>query len=93
MRYAKSFAMFWYDFVVGDDWTMAVGVTAALFATWLVARAGVAAWPIVVIAVSLLVTTSVMRARRATRAAAAANATAGHSTPVPESGAVDGSPR
>jgi hypothetical protein len=30
MRYVKAFARFWYDFVVGDDWKIAVGVVVAL---------------------------------------------------------------
>lgn len=32
MRYAAGFARFWWDFVVGDDWRIAAGVTASLAA-------------------------------------------------------------
>jgi hypothetical protein len=30
MRYLVAFGRFWYDFVVGDDWRIAVGVVAVL---------------------------------------------------------------
>jgi hypothetical protein len=30
MRYVVLFGRFWYDFIVGDDWKIAAGVTAAL---------------------------------------------------------------
>jgi hypothetical protein len=30
MRFIKSFGQFWYDFIVGDDWKIAVGVVIAL---------------------------------------------------------------
>jgi hypothetical protein len=30
MRLLKSFARFWYDFVVGDDWKISVAVLCAL---------------------------------------------------------------
>jgi hypothetical protein len=53
MTWIRSFAMFWYDFIVGDDWRVAVGVVAGLAATAGLVHAGVNAWwllPIVVIA-------------------------------------------
>jgi hypothetical protein len=41
----KSIGAFWYDFVVGDDWRVAVVVVAALALTAvLVHAAGVNAW-------------------------------------------------
>jgi hypothetical protein len=33
MRYLRSFVLFWWDFVVGDDWVLAVGVVAGLALT------------------------------------------------------------
>jgi hypothetical protein len=30
MRYAKAFGRFWYEFIVGDDWKIAVSVVSAL---------------------------------------------------------------
>jgi hypothetical protein len=65
MKWIRNFAFFWYDFVVGDDWLLAVGVVVGLGLTGLLAHAtSVAAWwvaPIVVIAV---VVTSTLRAGR-----------------------------
>jgi len=44
IRALRSFVAFWYDFVVGDDWRIAVGVAAALAVTALLVHARVAAW-------------------------------------------------
>ena len=45
MRRLKSIGAFWYDFVVGDDWRVAVVVVAALALTAvLVHVVGVNAW-------------------------------------------------
>ena len=44
MRWITQFAAFWYDFIVGDDWVVAVGVVAALALTALLARDGIQAW-------------------------------------------------
>ena len=30
MKFVKAFGKFWYDFIVGDDWKIAVGVVLAL---------------------------------------------------------------
>lgn len=60
----RAFAHFWYDFVVGDDWRMAVGVAIALAATYAVSRTGVAAWWIVPAAVAILLPVSLWQAVR-----------------------------
>jgi hypothetical protein len=45
IRALKSFGAFWYDFVIGDDWRVAVLVVAALAVTALLTHvAGVNAW-------------------------------------------------
>ena len=45
MKRLKAVGAFWYDFVVGDDWRVAVVVVAALALTaLLVHAAGVNAW-------------------------------------------------
>ncbi len=41
---AKGFGAFWYDFVVGDDWRVAVAVAAAFLITWAVSTSTVPAW-------------------------------------------------
>lgn len=33
MKFLKAFGMFWYDFIIGDDWKIAVAVVAALAIT------------------------------------------------------------
>jgi len=63
----KSFAAFWYDFVVGDDWRVAVGVVVALGATYGAVRAGIPAWWVMPAAVAILLSTSLLRATRAAR--------------------------
>ena len=32
MKFLKSFGQFWYDFLIGDDWKIAVAVVLALVA-------------------------------------------------------------
>jgi hypothetical protein len=58
------FLHFWYDFVVGDDWTVAVGVVIALIVTALLAGGGIAAWWVLPVAVVLLLGLSLRRASR-----------------------------
>jgi hypothetical protein len=36
----RRFGRFWYDFIIGDDWTVAVAVTVSLLITSLVAHNG-----------------------------------------------------
>ncbi len=64
MRYLVDFARFWYDFVVGDDWTVALGVLVALVATLALVRTGLAVWWLMPLAVLGLLTFSVRRAAR-----------------------------
>jgi hypothetical protein len=64
MSLLRRFGHFWYDFVVGDDWVVAVGVVAALAATWLVTHHGRNwYWLLPVVVVGLLATSL----RRATK--------------------------
>ncbi|GAA1550153.1 hypothetical protein GCM10009804_03440 [Kribbella hippodromi] len=30
MKYLKAFGQFWYDFIIGDDWKIAVAVVTSL---------------------------------------------------------------
>ena len=55
MSYIRSFLNFLYDFIIGDDWTVAVAVVAALALTDWLAHHGTQAWwllPAVVIAIT-----------------------------------------
>jgi hypothetical protein len=65
MRFVWGFLRFWYDFIVGEDWTVAVAVVAAVAVTYAVAHGGAAAWWILPAAVFGTLGASVLRARRA----------------------------
>jgi hypothetical protein len=62
VKRVEAFLRFLWDFVVGDDWRIAVGVVIALGITGLVAGTSVAAWWIVPVAVIALLAGSVWRA-------------------------------
>ena len=64
MRYIKSFGLFWWNFIVGDDWRVAAGLAAALALTWVLAHNGVTAWWLLPVAVGLLLVGSVWRESR-----------------------------
>ncbi len=59
-----SFGMFWYDFVIGDDWQVAAGIAVAFVVTALVSASSPVAWIVVPIAVILLLPYSIRRALR-----------------------------
>jgi hypothetical protein len=64
----RAFGAFWYDFIVGDDWLVALGVTLALAITFAVSRSTVApVWWVIVVAVAILLPLSVFRATRRRR--------------------------
>jgi hypothetical protein len=44
MTFVVNFAKFWYDFIVGDDWTVAVGVVVALLITRLFVSLDIVPW-------------------------------------------------
>lgn len=63
MSAVKRLAFGIWDFVVGDDWRVALGVAVVLGVTALVAGA-IAAWWVVPIGVLALLTDSIRRAAR-----------------------------
>jgi len=67
MSRVLAFLHFCVDFVVGDDWTAAVGVACALGATALVAGAGIPAWWLMPSAVLAILAFSLRRATRPSR--------------------------
>ena len=62
-RVSAIFA-FWYDFIVGDDWRVAVGVIVGLVATYGVSTTAVPAWWVLPAAVVLLLPLSLWRVAR-----------------------------
>lgn len=64
MRWIVGFARFWYEFIVGDDWRVAVGVVAALAFTALLTGQDVAAWWLLPLAVVAILFSSLRRATR-----------------------------
>ena len=60
----KRFAKFWWDFIVGDDWRVAVGVLLAFGVTALLATTSVPAWWVLPLAVAAVLWLSLLRAAR-----------------------------
>ena len=40
MKFLKAFGQFWYDFIIGDDWKIAVAVVLALLVLFAAMAAG-----------------------------------------------------
>ncbi|MBX3030358.1 MAG: hypothetical protein KF809_09375 [Chloroflexi bacterium] len=67
MRYVVAFGRFWYDFIVGDDWRIAVGVATVLVAGAAIILAGMGGeWlaPLVGMGLVLVFALPVLRAGR-----------------------------
>jgi hypothetical protein len=57
----RRFGLFWWDFVVGDDWRVAVGIAIALGLTALLATTSAPAWIVLPLAVAAVLWVSVRR--------------------------------
>jgi hypothetical protein len=68
MRFIAAFFAFWYDFIIGDDWTVAAGVVIALIVTGLLVLGGFTVWWLMPLVVLVLLGASVQRVARATGA-------------------------
>jgi hypothetical protein len=62
VKYLVAFGRFWYDFVIGDDWSIAVGVVAAIAVAALLVNAGLNAFWLVPLAVAGLLAASLWHA-------------------------------
>ena len=62
MKYVKAFGLFWWNFIVGDDWTVAAGVALALAGVWILNDHGVNAWWLLPAAIALVLADSLRRA-------------------------------
>jgi hypothetical protein len=71
----KAFFAFWYDFIVGDDWRVAVAVVLALAVTYALATAtAVPAWWVLPVAVAIVLPLSLWRMARPRRPASTSDA-------------------
>ena len=64
MSRLAAFGRFWWDFVIGDDWLVAVLVAVAIGATAALAHSGVTAWWLLPLAVLIVLWLSLRRAIR-----------------------------
>jgi uncharacterized membrane protein len=60
----RSFGAFWFDFIIGNDWQITVGVALGLLITFLVSLVSPLAWIVMPIAVAFLLPYGVRRAMR-----------------------------
>ena len=68
MSKLAQFGRFWYDFIIGDDWRIAVGVVTTTTAVFVAAHHGMNWWWLLPVAVASLLAMSVgyeIRRRRA----------------------------
>jgi len=70
VKWIRSFALFWYDFVVGDDWRLVIGDVIGLGLPALLAHTtSAAAWWVAPIAViATLVLSTLLAGRKARKA-------------------------
>jgi hypothetical protein len=59
MTWLWNFCRFWYDFIVGDDWRLAVGVAATVLLADALVETGVDAWWTVPLGAALTLAVSV----------------------------------
>ena len=64
MSRVAAFGRFWWDFVIGDDWLVAVLVAVAIGATAALAHSSLTAWWLLPLAVLLVLWLSLRRAIR-----------------------------
>lgn len=73
----RAVARFWYEFIIGDDWRVAVGVVAALAVTTVLAgRTTLPLWWVVVGTVAVLLPWTIGRAVYKTRVRAPSSSSA-----------------
>jgi hypothetical protein len=64
MRFLRAFGRFWYDFIVGDDWRVAVGIVLAFGLTALLETTSIPAWWVLPLAVAGVLWLSLRRVAR-----------------------------
>jgi len=61
VKYVRAFLRFWWDFIVGDDWRVAVGIALALGLTAALATTWASAWVVLPLAVAVVLGLSLRR--------------------------------
>ena len=64
VRFVRQFLRFWYDFIVGDDWRLAVGVLVIVGLVVAAAQNDLNWWWLLPVAVAALLTVSVLQELR-----------------------------
>ncbi len=65
MKQLKAFGAFWYDFIIGDDWRIALGVVVGLALTAFLAHHTTApAWWLLPVIVIVMLTISLWHAAK-----------------------------
>jgi hypothetical protein len=62
VNYVRAFGLFWWNFIVGDDWRVAAGIAAALGFTAILTHEGVNAWWLLPPALTTVLVGSLWRA-------------------------------
>jgi hypothetical protein len=64
VKFVTRFLRFWWTFIVGDDWRVALGIAVALGLSAVLVAAGVPAWWLIPLAAVCLLADSLRRATR-----------------------------
>ena len=67
MKRGEQFLRFLWDFVIGDDWRIALGVAVGLVATLVLSNNGVTAWWLLPVVVLTMLSLSVWGVARSVR--------------------------
>ena len=70
MTYLKNFLLFWYDFIVGDDWMITAGVVVGLVLSAALARRDLNAYWVMPVTVVVMLAASLWRETRRSRSSA-----------------------
>jgi hypothetical protein len=63
-RWLEGFGKFWWDFLIGDDWSISAVVVVSIAGAYGLERAGVAAWWLVPAAAMTIVCVTLWRRSR-----------------------------